>query len=343
VWQMQALRMAQLAGLEVPRQTWDGMHKWLDHCASDEGATYGYMGRTRGSTMRMSAAGLLCRQFLGWKANYPPLKKGTELLFRVLPDPKRKDILHYYWVTQVMHHQGGGAWAAWNPKMRDLLIDTQDRSAEHSQGSWSSAGDAFQGQLGRLGITSLSLLILEIYYSVDLPNAEQQPREAELLSYWGDLGWTSSLTPRQAIGALAEAPAHAVAFLGERVRPVSTTVTPQRLEQLLANLDDRQFEVRRRASEELEKLGELAEVVLRQGLAKTPPLEVQQRIERILAAIERQAQTPERLQVLRAIQALERIGTPEARQLLEKVAQGNPEARLTREARAALERLTRPE
>jgi hypothetical protein len=36
-----------------------------------------------------------------------------------------------------------------------------------------------------------------------------------------------------------------------------------------------------------------------------------------------------------------RIGTPEAKQLLEKLAQGAPEARLTREAKAAQERLAR--
>jgi hypothetical protein len=36
---------------------------------------------------------------------------------------------------------------------------------------------------------------------------------------------------------------------------------------------------------------------------------------------------------------LERIGTPEARQLLKRLATGAPGARLTREAKASLERL----
>ena len=38
---------------------------------------------------------------------------------------------------------------------------------------------------------------------------------------------------------------------------------------------------------------------------------------------------------------LERIGSPDARRVLEALAKGVPEARLTREAKAALERLVR--
>jgi uncharacterized protein YjiS (DUF1127 family) len=42
-----------------------------------------------------------------------------------------------------------------------------------------------------------------------------------------------------------------------------------------------------------------------------------------------------------AVQVLEAVGTPEARSVLESLARGVANARLTREARAALERLTK--
>jgi hypothetical protein len=75
---------------------------------------------------------------------------------------------YYYYATQVMHHMGGEQWNAWNPKMRDMLIATQDRGQDtkhpHQMGSWSPAGDAQGPQGGRLMQTSLSLLTLEVYY-----------------------------------------------------------------------------------------------------------------------------------------------------------------------------------
>jgi hypothetical protein len=49
--------------------------------------------------------------------------------------------------------------------------------------------------------------------------------------------------------------------------------------------------------------------------------------------------TPEGLRDLRVLEVLERIGTAEARAVRERWAGGPPQARVAREARAALERL----
>jgi hypothetical protein len=49
--------------------------------------------------------------------------------------------------------------------------------------------------------------------------------------------------------------------------------------------------------------------------------------------------TAEQLRVVRAVEALERIGTPEARRLLKTLADGGPGELPTREAQAALDRL----
>jgi hypothetical protein len=51
--------------------------------------------------------------------------------------------------------------------------------------------------------------------------------------------------------------------------------------------------------------------------------------------------SPVRLRSLRALEVLERAGTAEARQLIQRIAAGAAEARLTREAKASLERLAR--
>ena len=45
------------------------------------------------------------------------------------------------------------------------------------------------------------------------------------------------------------------------------------------------------------------------------------------------------MKLLRAVEVLERSRTPEAKALLERLSAGAPEARLTQDAKAALERL----
>ena len=67
-----------------------------------------------------------------------------------------------------MHHMGGDVWQNWNAKMRDLLIKSQDKGEDpkrpHLKGSWSPVGDVHGGAGGRLMLTSLSILTLEVYY-----------------------------------------------------------------------------------------------------------------------------------------------------------------------------------
>jgi hypothetical protein len=112
---------------------------------------------------------------------------------------------------------------------------------------------------------------------------------------------------------------------------------------LLTDLDSDQFEVRGRARQELEKLGELAEPALRKALADSASAEVRRTAEQLLERLEGARFNPpaEELRSLRAVQALEQIGTREAREVLRALAGGAPETRLTREAKASMERLAK--
>jgi hypothetical protein len=77
---------------------------------------------------------------------------------------------------------------------------------------------------------------------------------------------------------------------------------------------------------------------LRTALNANPSLEQRRRVEELLAALPGATTPPtqEELQRLRTLIVLERIGTPEARRMLEDVAKGPGSALLTRQARAAL-------
>jgi hypothetical protein len=79
--------------------------------------------------------------------------------------------------------------------------------------------------------------------------------------------------------------------------------------QLVADLDSEQFERRQQAGKALEVLGDLALPALRQALKKTPALEVQRRLEELLAKLPHQVLAGEPLRCWRALEVLERNGT----------------------------------
>jgi len=78
---------------------------------------------------------------------------------------------------------------------------------------------------------------------------------------------------------------------------------------------------------------------LYQAFEKKPSLEMQLRLKKVIHLLEDLPASPKLLRKYRAVQVLEYIGTPKARGLLERLADGIPQATLTREARASLGRL----
>ena len=94
--------------------------------------------------------------------------------------------------------------------------------------------------------------------------------------------------------------------------------------------------------EELEGLGCAAEPALHKKLAEGPSAEARRRIEAILTNLEQHVLSGNSLRLLRGLETLEGIGTPEARQALEKLAAGPVDDWLTHEAKASLARLARP-
>jgi hypothetical protein len=118
-----------------------------------------------------------------------------------------------------------------------------------------------------------------------------------------------------------------------------------RVGQLIKELNDDKYPVREKAGKDLEKMGSVIEPILQTALkGELPSLEVRRRIEQIVQKIKADAgggATPELLRASRGIIVLERIASPEAKQLLEKFARGMPDAQLTQDAKAAVERLSK--
>jgi WD40 repeat protein len=159
---------------------------------------------------------------------------------------------------------------------------------------------------------------------------------AELDKLWNDLSGDAAKAHR-AIWALVAAPKQAVPLLKKRLRPVEFDA--KQLAQWVADLGDEKFQTRVKAQAEIEKLGAQAELVLRQELTRKPPLEVRKRLEQLLTRLEKQVTVKSWLPTLRALEVLEQIGSADAREVLEIMAKGAPEADPTQDARAALARL----
>jgi RNA polymerase sigma factor (sigma-70 family) len=153
---------------------------------------------------------------------------------------------------------------------------------------------------------------------------------------WLALSGNDASRAYDAVWWLASVPKQVLPLLAQRLRPV-VAADAKVVARLIADLDSKRFAVRKKAAEELVRLGEGAADELRKALDGQPDVETRRRIEELL---ERQTSlTPAWLQTLRAVEVLEKIGNREARQVLEKLARGMPGARLTREAAAALARL----
>ncbi|HEY7424695.1 MAG TPA: sigma-70 family RNA polymerase sigma factor [Gemmataceae bacterium] len=158
-------------------------------------------------------------------------------------------------------------------------------------------------------------------------------------AYWTDLSGDDASRALVAIAHLADEPKQTVPLLRARLYPAKTP-SAKELRRLLADLDHAQFERREAATKRLAELGELAQTALREALQRQPSLEVRRRIDNLLAA-SRQVHVPEERRHLRAVRILEAIGTREARQVLETLAQGAPNARLTKATKDAVARLAR--
>jgi hypothetical protein len=171
-WQIMALKSAQMAGLNVggsggTGSIFDSAGKWLDLVKTGPNDSQFQYQPGSGATPTMSAAGLLCRQYLHAKRADPMMIDGVKYLMQNPPDVKVHNCYYWYYATQVLHNYAGYEWDTWNRAMRKLLITTQTRSNTCANGSWdpeNPSKDQWGPQGGRHMITALSCLTLEIYY-----------------------------------------------------------------------------------------------------------------------------------------------------------------------------------
>ena len=189
-WQLLALRSGELAGLNVPPQTYERIRECVEQCRDEEGrqALFRYNPwasptdpRTRHgrqpSTV-MTSVGLLAQLQLGSDRTNPQIRAAGDHLLANLPrhgataevaatgtlgNPGR-DTYYWYYATQAMFHLGDEYWQAWHEQLFPLLIESQTASGPLA-GSWDArqpVPDKWATYGGRLYVTAMNLLSLEV-------------------------------------------------------------------------------------------------------------------------------------------------------------------------------------
>jgi WD40 repeat protein len=157
---------------------------------------------------------------------------------------------------------------------------------------------------------------------------------------WDILKTNDAVLAQRALWRLASLP-EAEAFLARHLQPVES-IPPERLRALVADLGSPAFATREKAVQTLAAAGESVRSALAGAVAESKDPEVQRRLAGLRERLERpDPLAPERLREVRAVTALESRGTAESRRLLQRLAAGQAEARLTQWAKEALGRLSR--
>jgi len=212
------------------------------------------------------------------------------------------------------------------------------KSFKGHDGSISALAFAPDGKSLVTGGSDTTLLVWDTSGLHSEKPAHEKLTDKQLEEAWANLEDSNSASAVKSMQNLVKAPEQASKWLKHNLSPAVPADNVQ-VEKWIGNLDSEDFEMRTKAIKELEKLGELAVPALEKTLSSGPPLEVKKRIEELIERVVGAFQTGSRLRMVRAIEVLEKINTPQAREVLETLAKGAAGALPTREAKAALERM----
>jgi WD40 repeat protein len=225
-------------------------------------------------------------------------------------------------------------------RLWDLVTGKPGRSLEGHQGDVIALAFSSDGRALASASKDTTALLWDMTLLAKKEKKKQPAFSAKNLEdLWDDLGRLDAAKAYQATWLLTDVPDQTIALFKPRLQPA----VAMPIERWIAELDDKVFAVRQKATADLASHVEQAEPALRRALAAGPSLEATRRIERLLAQFSTGDTVPstDLVRSVRAIEVLERIGTAEAKAILTNLARGAPDAWVTREARGSLERLTK--
>jgi WD40 repeat protein len=173
------------------------------------------------------------------------------------------------------------------------------------------------------------------------PALPEHRKEAEMISktdvnrLWNDLASANASEAYRAIWRLIDAPSVMPSLIDHLKEPADPEYKKAR--NLIALLDDNSFKVRENAQKQLENQGISALQAIRDAQGQKNSPEVNHRLERLASRFPPTELPAHTLRRLRAIQILEKVGSPEARKFLTDLAANTTSGIEKEEALAALE------
>jgi hypothetical protein len=183
---------------------------------------------------------------------------------------------------------------------------------------------------------------------------------------WAKAAVANEAEAKDCVRDFAALPKEAVPYLAERLQRLAKV--EDQVWKIAARLDDDNFEVREKATQQLKVLGPDAEFGLERVLENKPSAEVRKRVEGLLASPAAPPVDPTKLNkaeyalwlqgkwppkapevpkpsggraVRAALAALEKMGTDEARRAIKEMAETAPDGLVREEATTALQRLSK--
>ncbi|MBI1374695.1 MAG: squalene--hopene cyclase [Phycisphaera sp.] len=200
VMQAKALRGAMDIGLEIPPTTVEAAIRYVrarykpegppdgksygDHPDAGRPGAFTYNGNK--ATTAMAACGAVCLQEFGLYNDFRIHRSMDHVLNDIEKDmPVRKghipfDAYTMYYVGQGLYQVGGDRWRQAYPKIRDAIIESQQRSERvDADGSWE--GGKVGGKPGQLFGTAVAVFVLNIpnRYLPILQKGEADPENAD--------------------------------------------------------------------------------------------------------------------------------------------------------------------
>jgi WD40 repeat protein len=238
----------------------------------------------------------------------------------------------------VLRFSGKGRLLAWGgPDGSVGVVDIWSPSS-----SWTSAGHRGGVQslafAGERYLASGSADTTAIVWDLAGLATDRTPgRQVPGIDLWRQLSDENAAKAFEAQRWLLERSGDPVALLRRHLGP-AVPADAALLSRLIKGLDHDRYDVRERSRTELEKLGDRAAPAIMQAMQKPASLEAARLLHEIQNKLSAEG-VPSDVAASRAIEVLEHLNTADAHQLLEELAAGMPEARITKEAKRSLVRM----